>query len=97
MTTIPKLLIITDLDGTLPDRKTHSFDPVEPAPNLIWINGMPLVRSSGKTRGEIELHRNRLEEVLGSIKRETGIQIKGFSDLPEEALASLCGLSLKEA
>ena len=36
-------------------------------------------------------------EVLESIKKETGIQIKGFSDLTEEEIASLCGLSLKEA
>ncbi len=36
-------------------------------------------------------------EVLKSIKQETGIQIIGFSDLTEEELTSLCGLSPEEA
>jgi mannosyl-3-phosphoglycerate phosphatase len=141
--TTPKLLIITDLDGTLLDRKTYSFEPAEPALNLIRINGIPLILSSSKTRDEMELYRKKLEndhpfvsenggslfipknyfsfpipydreldeyfvielgtfypqiiEVLESIKRETGIKIKGFSDLTQDELTSLCGLSLKEA
>jgi len=36
-------------------------------------------------------------EVLESIKKETGIKIKGFSDTTEQELASLSGLSLEEA
>jgi mannosyl-3-phosphoglycerate phosphatase len=36
-------------------------------------------------------------EVLNSIKKETGIPIKGFSDLTEREIVSLCGLSIKEA
>jgi len=35
--------------------------------------------------------------VLESIKKETGITIKGFSDLTERELQPLCGLSLEEA
>jgi mannosyl-3-phosphoglycerate phosphatase len=61
MTTTPKLVIITDLDGTLLDRKTYSFSPAEPALNLIRIKGIPLVLSSSKTRYEIEIYRKRLE------------------------------------
>jgi mannosyl-3-phosphoglycerate phosphatase len=35
--------------------------------------------------------------VLESVKKETGIRIKGFSDLTAKELKSLCGLSLEEA
>lgn len=143
MTTTPKLLIITDLDGTLLDRDSYSFDPARPALDLIRLKGIPLILSSSKTRVEIEHYRKKLEndhpfvsenggavfvprdyfsfpfpydrereqyfvlelgtfypwiiEVLESIKKETGIGIKGFSDLSEEELAFLCGMSLEEA
>jgi len=143
MTTTPRLLIITDLDGTLLDRDSYSFEPAKPALDLIRLKGIPLIFSSSKTRREIERYREKLEndhpfvsenggaifvpkdyfsfpfpydreleeyfvlelgtfylriiEVLESIKKETGIGIKGFSDLSEEELASLCGLSLEEA
>lgn len=141
--TTPKLVIITDLDGTLLDRKTYSFDPAAPALHLIWRKGIPLVFSTSKTRAEIEVYRAKLKnhhpfisenggavfipkgyfsfpfpydrelekyfvlelgvfypillEVLESIRKETGIKITGFSDLTDEALSSLTGLSLEEA
>ena len=143
MTITPKPVIFTDLDGTLLDRDTYSFEPAEPAIRLIRLKGIPLVLSSSKTRAEIELYRRKLEndhpfisenggavfvpkqyfsfpfpydreleeffvlelgtfyfqiiEVLKSIKNETGIGIKGFSDLSEEDLTSICGLSPEEA
>jgi mannosyl-3-phosphoglycerate phosphatase len=143
MMTTPKLIIFTDLDGTLLDRDTYSFSPAEPALRLTRMKNIPLVLTSSKTRAEIEIYRKKLEndhpfisenggavlipknyfsflfpydreldeyfvlelgtfylqiiEVLESIKKETGIKIKGFSDLTEEDLTSLCGLSLEEA
>jgi mannosyl-3-phosphoglycerate phosphatase len=143
MTTTPKLVIFTDLDGTLLDRNTYSFEPAQPALRLIRSKNIPLVVSSSKTRAEIELYRKKLKndhpfvsenggavfipkdyfsfhfpydresdwyfvlelgtfylqiiEVLESIKKETGIPIKGFSDLVEKEIISLCGLNLKEA
>lgn len=143
MTTTHKLIIFTDLDGTLLDRNTYSFEPARPALRLIKQKDIPLVLSSSKTRAEIECYRKHLEnphpfisenggaifipkdyfsfrfpydreadwffvlelgtfylriiEVLESIKRETGIVIKGFSDLTEKEISSLCGLSLQEA
>ncbi|MGZ3494320.1 MAG: mannosyl-3-phosphoglycerate phosphatase [Thermodesulfobacteriota bacterium] len=141
--TTRKLVIFTDLDGTLLDRDTYSFEPAQPALHLILQRNIPLVLSSSKTRAEIELYRRKLEnghpfisenggaifipkdyfsfqypynretdgffvlelgtfylhiiEVLESIKRETGIPIKGFSDLTEKEISSLCGLNLDEA
>ena len=141
--TTPKAIIFTDLDGTLLDRETYSFEPAQPALHLIKQKGIPLILSTSKTRAEIELYRKRLEndhpficenggavfipkdyfsfrfphereldwyfvlelgtfylqiiDVLESIKKETGIRIKGFSDLTAKELKSLCGLSLEEA
>ena len=141
--TTPKLVIFTDLDGTLLDRDTYSFSAAKPALHLIRLKNIPLVLSSSKTRAEIEVYRKQLEnahpfvsenggavfipkgtfsfpypydkeleeyfvlelgtshpqiiEALESIKKETGIPIKGFSDLSEKEISSLCGLSVKEA
>src|SRR4030042_6982466 len=142
-TTLPKLIIFTDLHGTLLDQETDSFEPARPALFLIEQKGIPLILSSSKTRAEIEFYRKKLEnehpfisenggavfvpkgyfsfpfpydreldkyfvlelgffypvilEILESVKKETGIKITGFSDLAEEELSSLTGLSLEEA
>lgn len=56
----PKPVIFTDLDGTLLDRDTYSFEAAEPALRLIREKGIPLILSSSKTRGEIESYRRRL-------------------------------------
>jgi mannosyl-3-phosphoglycerate phosphatase len=39
----------------------------------------------------------RIIEVLEWIKKETGVLIKGLSDLTEREISSLCGLDIKEA
>jgi mannosyl-3-phosphoglycerate phosphatase len=142
MMTTPKLVIFTDLDGTLLDR-TYSFEPALPALHLIRQKDIPLVLTSSKTRAEIEFCQAQLQmnhpfisenggaafipkgyfsfpfpynsesgeyailefgtyypkivAMLNSIKKETGIPIRGFSDLTEEELVFLCGLSLEEA
>lgn len=58
--TTPKLLIFTDLDGTLLDRDTYSFTPAEPALHLIRLKNLPLILTSSKTRSEVEFYRKRL-------------------------------------
>jgi mannosyl-3-phosphoglycerate phosphatase len=143
MTIIRKLVIFTDLDGTLLDPDTYSFEPATSALDLVRGKGIPLVLSSSKTRAEIELYRRKLGnrhpfisengggifipwnyfsfripcdrevedycilelgtfyprilQVLESVKRESGIAIKGFYELTREELAFLSGLSLEEA
>jgi len=143
MTTTRKPIIFTDLDGTLLDPKTYSYEPAEPVLDLIRKKNIPLILSSSKTRAEIELYRKRLGndhpfisenggavfipkdyfsfrfpyhreldgyfvlelgtfylqiiDVLESVKKETRIRIKGFSDLTAKELKSLCGLSLEQA
>jgi len=143
MTTTRKMVIFSDLDGTLLDRDTYSFEAATPALQLIRLKRIPLILSSSKTRAEIELYRKKLEndhpfisenggavfvpkdyfsfpfpcdceleeycvlelgtsypqiiEILNSIKKETGIPMRGFSDLFEKELVSLCGLSPEDA
>jgi mannosyl-3-phosphoglycerate phosphatase len=57
---VSKLVIITDLDGTLLHPRTYSFDEAAPALALIKRLSIPLVLSSSKTRAEILLYRERL-------------------------------------
>jgi len=60
-TTTRKLIIFTDLDGTLLDRHTYSFEQATPALHLIRRGSIPLILSSSKSRLEIELYREKLE------------------------------------
>ena len=61
MTTTPKLVIFTDLDGTLLDQDSYSFEYALPALRLIRERDIPLVLSSSKTRSEIEFYRQKME------------------------------------
>lgn len=56
-----RLVIITDLDGTLLHPITYSFEEAMPALDLIRERGIPLVFCSSKTRAEIEVYRKRLD------------------------------------
>jgi mannosyl-3-phosphoglycerate phosphatase family protein len=67
-----KTIIITDLDGTLLDPKTYSFEEAEPALKLIRERGIPLVLCSSKTRAEIEVYRKRLDNIHPFISENGG-------------------------
>ena len=56
-----KLIIFTDLDGTLLHPKTYSFKAAIPALRLIKEKEIPLILCSSKTRAEIEVYRRRLD------------------------------------
>lgn len=56
-----KVVIITDLDGSLLHPENYSFDEAIPALNLINEKNIPLVISSSKTKTEIESYRERLD------------------------------------
>lgn len=47
------MIIFTDLDGTLLDHQTYSFDAAEPALKKIKAHNIPLVLASSKTAAEI--------------------------------------------
>ncbi|GBE36262.1 glucosyl-3-phosphoglycerate/mannosyl-3-phosphoglycerate phosphatase [bacterium BMS3Bbin07] len=55
------IVIFTDLDGTLLSYDNYSFEEALDALDLIKEKRIPLVLCSSKTRGEIELYRERLE------------------------------------
>ncbi|MEW6145342.1 MAG: HAD-IIB family hydrolase [Thermodesulfobacteriota bacterium] len=55
-----KFLVYTDLDGTLLDHDTYSFDKALPALRLLEVENIPLVINTSKSRGEIERYRSLL-------------------------------------
>jgi mannosyl-3-phosphoglycerate phosphatase len=50
----PRWLVATDLDGTLLDHETYSFEPARPALALLAERAIPLVLVTSKTRAEAE-------------------------------------------
>jgi mannosyl-3-phosphoglycerate phosphatase len=56
-----KVLIFTDLDGTLLDRDNYSFEPALPALAKIQNRKIPLILCSSKTRAELELYQRKLK------------------------------------
>ncbi|MDA8431907.1 MAG: HAD-IIB family hydrolase [Nitrospiraceae bacterium] len=53
-------VFFTDLDGTLLDYSTYSFEKAVPALKRLKDEGLPLVICSSKTRAEIEYYRKKL-------------------------------------
>lgn len=60
---LPLLLVATDLDGTLLDHVTYSFEPALPALAALRAHGASLVLASSKTRLEMEPLAQRLAEL----------------------------------
>jgi mannosyl-3-phosphoglycerate phosphatase len=54
------IIIFSDLDGTLLDHITYSFEEALPALELIKKRSIPLILSSSKSRAEIEIYRERM-------------------------------------
>lgn len=57
----PPLVVFTDLDGTLLDHSTYSFEPARPALEALAAAGVPVVLSTSKTRAETEHWRRALD------------------------------------
>jgi mannosyl-3-phosphoglycerate phosphatase family protein len=56
-----KRIIITDLDGTLLDPETYSYNDALPSLERIRQKNIPLIFCSSKTRAEVEVWRARLD------------------------------------
>jgi len=54
-------VIFSDLDGTLLHPRTYSWEKARPALELVKRNGVPLVLVTSKTRAEVEVWRERLD------------------------------------
>lgn len=57
----PSLLVFTDLDGTLLDHDSYSFEPALPALAVLNEKNIPLIICTSKTRAEIEIIRQQLQ------------------------------------
>jgi mannosyl-3-phosphoglycerate phosphatase len=55
-----KQIIFTDLDGTLLDSKTYSYEKSLAAINRLKESGIPIIFCSAKTRAEQEIYRREL-------------------------------------
>jgi mannosyl-3-phosphoglycerate phosphatase len=55
-----KILIFTDLDGTLLNHDDYSFEDALPALEMIKKSGIPLILTTSKTRREVELLQKEL-------------------------------------
>ncbi len=58
---LKKTIVITDLDGTLLDASSYSFEAAVPALRLLSEKKIPLIICSSKTRKEIEHYRKLLD------------------------------------
>src|SRR5215204_785786 len=56
-----QLVVFSDLDGTLLDHDTYSFDAARPALERLGHAGVPVVLCTSKTRAEVEPLREALE------------------------------------
>lgn len=54
------LVVFTDLDGTLLDEETYSWEAAEPALAILRERGIPWVMVTSKTRAEVEVLRERM-------------------------------------
>jgi len=80
-------VIFTDLDGTLLDESSYSYEEALPALGQIAESGIPLILCSSKTRAELETYRTRLNNTHPFISENGGgIFIpRGYFTVPVEA------------
>jgi len=83
-----KILIYTDLDGTLLDHHTYSFQKALPALGQIKRRNIPLILCSSKTKGEIEEYQKKLRIKHPFISENGGAIFipKGYFNKPEKNL-----------
>jgi mannosyl-3-phosphoglycerate phosphatase len=67
-----QLMFFTDLDGTLLDQETYSFEPALPALKILKEKDIPLIICTSKTRAEIEKIRSLLQNTDPFISENGG-------------------------
>jgi mannosyl-3-phosphoglycerate phosphatase len=75
-------VIFTDLDGSLLDRDTYSFEAARPALERLTQSGIPLVFVSSKTRAELEFWRRTIGNLHPYVMENGGAIVipKGYFD-----------------
>lgn len=85
---MPHYLLFTDLDGSLLDNDSYSFDEAQPALEMLRSQDIPVILVSGKTRAEIEPLRERLDH-QGPFIVENGaavyVPLETFAFQPERS------------
>lgn len=79
-------LVFTDLDGTLLDHASYSFEPALPVLAVLKDNNIPLIVCTSKTRAEIELIRVQLNNMHPFISENGGavfIPRNYFPEIPQ--------------
>jgi mannosyl-3-phosphoglycerate phosphatase len=76
-------VIFTDLDGTLLDHLTYSFEPALPALETLKEQSIPLVFCTSKTKAETEKIRSRMENIHPFI-----VENGGAIFIPEDYFSS---------
>lgn len=82
-----RILIFTDLDGTLLDPQDYSFEEALPALERVRQRKIPLILCSSKTRAELELYQRKLNVGHPFISENGGavfIPPGYFPQVPEE-------------
>jgi len=67
-----RLIIFTDLDGTLLDYSNYSFEKALPALEILRQKNIPLILCSSKTKKEIEYYRKKLDNNYPFISENGG-------------------------
>lgn len=85
---MPNLIVFTDLDGSLLDSTTYSYEAALPALTALREQGIPLVLVSSKTRAEMEPLRQRLDFLDPFIVENGGAVFvpHGLFDFPLERM-----------
>lgn len=86
-----QLVVFSDLDGTLLDHETYSWEPARDALDALARHGVPLILATSKTAAEVEvLHR---ELGLGGhpaiVENGAGIYRPGAADSDDSAYRAL--------
>ena len=84
------LIVFTDLDGTLLDHKSYAYEAARPALALLKEMRIPLVFVSSKTRAEVEVWRERLENSDPFIVENGGALLVPCDYFPLACQSALC-------
>lgn len=89
MDTQPRLIILTDLDGSLLDADTYEYEAARPGLENIQARNIPLMFCSSKTFAEVEPLRVEMKNVDPFIVENGGavyIPKDYFSEVPENSI-----------
>ncbi len=95
---VGRMVVFTDLDGTLLDRDSYSYAQAEPAIAHLRANGIPLVLVTSKTRAEVDALRRQMGNTDPYIvENGAAVVIPGEPDIVLGATAAAARAALHAA